>query len=131
MVSRPIPVIQGWRACKNGDASTDHARKHGAEAPHVERVVILAVVDEELRALEVPRGYADVVLGPSAVKLSQAPINQPQLTLRVVDHDIVRFHVAVHHPVGMGKGQCYEKLVLEARGCVSNRVEFMSGVKGK
>jgi hypothetical protein len=26
----------------------------------------------------------------------------------VVDHDIVRFHVAVHHPVGMGKGQRYE-----------------------
>ena len=53
-------------------------------------------VDEEFWALEVPRRDPDVVLCPGVVKLCESPIDQAEFALLVVDHDVVRFHVAVH-----------------------------------
>lgn len=40
-------------AVKEGFFAEDHRGKHGAEAPHVEAVVVFLEVDEELGALEV------------------------------------------------------------------------------
>jgi hypothetical protein len=79
---------------EEGFFAEDHARKHAPERPHVERVVVLCgrvgsvsgrspketdvlpapqrltlKVDEEFRALEVPRRDPDVVLCPGVVKL--------------------------------------------------------------
>jgi len=59
--------------------SKDHRREHGAQRPHVERVVVLLEVDEQLRSFEVSRRNTDVVLGSGVVELGKAPIDQPQL----------------------------------------------------
>ncbi len=58
---------------------THHGSKHAAIAPHVQTVVILLEVHEELRSLEVARRHTDVVCSPWMVKLGQAPVNQSQL----------------------------------------------------
>lgn len=39
--------------------------------------------------LEVPAGHAHVVLLLGVIKLGEAPVDEPQLPLRVVDHHIV------------------------------------------
>mmetsp|Transcript_37563 Transcript_37563/g.103657 ORF Transcript_37563/g.103657 Transcript_37563/m.103657 type:complete len:272 (-) Transcript_37563:16-831(-) len=88
-------------AVKKGLLAEDHAGKHAAERPHVECVVVVLQVDEQLRPLEVPRRDAHVVLALGVVELGEAPIYQAQLPLLVVDHHVVRLHVAVHDPVGV------------------------------
>mmetsp|Transcript_51395 Transcript_51395/g.111835 ORF Transcript_51395/g.111835 Transcript_51395/m.111835 type:complete len:285 (-) Transcript_51395:240-1094(-) len=96
---------------KKGLLAEDHAGKHAAERPHVERVVVVLQVDEQLGALEVARGDADVELALRVVKLGEAPVDQAQLALLVVDHDVVRLHVAVHDAVGMAVLERLEQLV--------------------
>jgi len=41
--------------------SEDQARQHAAEAPHVERVVVVLVIDQQFRAFEVSRCHANVI----------------------------------------------------------------------
>jgi hypothetical protein len=48
---------------------------------HIQRVVIVLQVDEELRSLEVARGDAHVVLALQVVELGEAPVYQAQLPL--------------------------------------------------
>ena len=102
---------------------TDHTREHAAERPHVERVVVLLEVDEELRPLEVSRRDADVVLGVRVVELrrsawseatsahlGQSPVDQAQFATLVVDHDVVRLDVAVHDPSRVAEVERLEEL---------------------
>ncbi len=63
----------------NGLSIPHHAGQHAAKAPHVQGVVVLLVVNQELWTLEVPRGHSDVVLLSWVVELSQTPVNQTQL----------------------------------------------------
>ena len=56
-----IPVEKGLLA-------ENHAREHGTQAPHVEAVVVLLEIDEQLGAFEVAAGDADVVLGAGVVE---------------------------------------------------------------
>ena len=42
----------------------DHAGEHAAQGPHVQRVVVLLEVNQQLRALEVPRRHPHIVLLP-------------------------------------------------------------------
>ena len=53
-------------------------------------------VDQQLRTLEVPTGDADVVFGVGMVEFGKTPVNQPELALLVVDHDVVRLDISVH-----------------------------------
>jgi hypothetical protein len=57
----------------------DHRGKHGAQAPHVEAVVVLLEINQQLRTLEVTRRDTDVVLGSGVVELSQTPVDETQL----------------------------------------------------
>ena len=66
-------------AVEEGLLAEDHGGEHGAEAPHVEAVVVLLEVDQQLGALEVARRDADVVLGARVVELGQAPVYQTEL----------------------------------------------------
>ena len=59
----------------------DERGEHAAETPHVERVVVVLVVDEQLGALEVTRRYSHVVLLAWVVELGQTPIDQSQLLI--------------------------------------------------
>ena len=46
--------------------------------------------------LEVAGGDADIVVLARVVELGEAPIDQTELSLLMINHDIVRFHISVH-----------------------------------
>ena len=74
----------------------DHASEHASKGPDIERVVISLQVNEKLGSFEVTRGHADIVLLPWVVKFGQTPIDQTQLAVLVIDHNVVRLHISVH-----------------------------------
>lgn len=88
----------------------DHGRKHGAQRPHVQAVVVLLEIDQQLGALEVARCHTHVVLGRRVVELSQAPVDQAQLSVFVVDHNVVRLDIAMHNALAMTKVQRLQQL---------------------
>jgi hypothetical protein len=57
----------------------DHGCEHGPETPHVERVIILLEIDQQLGALEIARRDPDVVLSARVVELGEAPIDEAKL----------------------------------------------------
>mmetsp|Transcript_12226 Transcript_12226/g.22110 ORF Transcript_12226/g.22110 Transcript_12226/m.22110 type:complete len:371 (+) Transcript_12226:309-1421(+) len=95
---------------KEGLLPENHPREHTSQTPHIQRVIILLQIHQQLRPLEVPTRNTDVILPPRMVKLGQTPINQPQLPLLVIDHHIVRLDIPMHHPIGMTIIQSLEKL---------------------
>lgn len=66
-------------AVEKGLLAEDHGREHGAETPHVQAVVVLLEVDQQLGTLEVARRHAHVILSAGVVELGEAPVNEPQL----------------------------------------------------
>lgn len=88
----------------------DHGREHGTQRPHVQTVVVLLEVDQQLRALEVARCHAHIVLGRRVVELSQAPVDQAQLSVFVVDHNVVRLDITMHNALAMAKVQRFQQL---------------------
>lgn len=62
----------------------NHGRKHGAQTPHIQAVVVLLEINKQLRTLEVSRCYANVVLGGRVVEFSQTPINKTKLYSQLV-----------------------------------------------
>jgi len=79
----------------------DHAGEHAPEGPNVEGVVVGLQVDEELGALEVAGGHADVVLLARVVEFGQTPVDESQLPRGVVDHDVVGLNVTVGDALGV------------------------------
>jgi len=60
------------------------------------------VVDQSTSPhLEVSRCHAHVVFTSWEVELGKAPVDEPQLPLLVVDHDVVRLDVTVHDALGV------------------------------
>ena len=82
-------------ALEEGLLLEDHACEHAAQRPNIERVVVGLEVDEELGSLEVAGGDADVVLLAGVVELGEAPIDEAELAVGVVDHDVVGLHVTM------------------------------------
>lgn len=107
---------------EEGLLAEDHGCKHGAQRPHVKRVVVLLEVDKELRALEVAGRNTDVVFSAGVVELSKTPVDESQLVrvsmnvkhvgcggadlaLFMIDHDVVRFDVSVHNTLAVAEVQ--------------------------
>ena len=59
-----------------------HAGHHAAQTPHVQGIVVHLIVHQQLRALEVARRHAHIVLLARVVEFRQAPIDQTQLRWR-------------------------------------------------
>ena len=97
-------------AVEEGLLAENHSGEHTAQTPHVKSIVVLLQIDEELRTLEITRGNADVVLPAGVVELRQTPVDEAELPLLVVDHDVVGLHVAVHDAVGVAVVQRLEQL---------------------
>lgn len=72
--------------------------------------MLLAIKASRRTHLEVTRRHPHVVLPPWVVELRQPPVDQPELLLLVVDHDVVRLHVSVHDPVRVRVVQRLEQL---------------------
>jgi hypothetical protein len=85
-------------------------------------------INEKLGAFEVAGSHTDIVLCSSMIEFSQTPVNQAELqshllftishntqtrtnlTLLVVNHDIVGLHVPVHYSARVTKVQGLEEL---------------------
>ena len=80
-----------------------HTRQRAPQTPQIQTVVIILVVDQKLGSLEVPGSNSHIVLLVRVVKLGEAPIDEPQLSVSVVDAHVVRFHVAVHDAHGVAE----------------------------
>lgn len=115
-------------AVEEGLLAEDHGGEHGAQAPHVEAVVVLLEVDQKLRTLEIARRDTDIVFRAGVVKFSQAPVDEAQLRMSatrditrrdgkqaylsvlVVDHDVVRLHISVHDALAVAEVESLEQL---------------------
>ena len=96
---------------EEGLALEDHTCKHAAKRPDVERVVISLEVNEELGSLEVAGGDANIVLLSGVVELSKTPIDETELAVGVIDHDVVGLHITVHDAFGVAVVESLQDLV--------------------
>lgn len=55
---------------------TYHTRVHAAQTPHVQSIVVLLEIHQQLGPLEVPRRDSDVVFRSRVVEFCQSPIDQ-------------------------------------------------------
>ena len=69
----------GWRLGWVRGLAAHHGREHAAQAPHVEAVVVLLEVDEQLGALEVTRRDTDIVGCSWMIEFRQTPVDQAEL----------------------------------------------------
>ena len=97
-------------AVEEGLFAEDHAGEHAAEGPHIEGVVVVLEVDEELGTFEVAAGNADIVLLLGMVELSKTPVNEAKRAARVVDHDVVRLDIAMHDALRVAVEKSLEEL---------------------
>lgn len=74
----------------------NHGCKHGPQRPHIQGIVILLEINEELRPLKVSRCHTDIVLGSGMVELCKTPIDQAQFPLLVIDHDVMWLYITMH-----------------------------------
>jgi hypothetical protein len=59
--------------------SEDHRREHGSKTPHVQTVVVLLEINEQLWALEISTRHTYVILGSRMIELGQAPVDEAKL----------------------------------------------------
>ena len=67
-------------------------------------------VYEELGPLEVARSDAHIVLLTGMVEFGEAPVNQSELTIGMVDHDVMRLDIAVHNALRVAEIERFENL---------------------
>ena len=107
-----------WRSSIQNNPFTHHRGKHTTQAPHIQAVIVFLEIDQQLGALEVPRGYSDIVLRLGVVKFGETPIDKSKLYTScqvngkswwefpyfsgfVIYHYVVWFNIAVHDAFGM------------------------------
>ena len=73
--------------------------------------MISLMIDEQLRSFEITRGDPHIILLIRMVELSETPINESDLALSVVDHNIMRFHISVDYPLRMTEIQSSEDFI--------------------
>lgn len=92
-----------WRSAWDGEY---HWGEHGASWPDIQRVIVVVVINQQLRSLKVPWSHSNVVILPHVVKLSQAPIDQLQDLFMWIDDDVLRLDVTMHDALAMAIIQC-------------------------
>lgn len=56
-----------------------HGRKHCSETPHIQAVVVLLEINEQLGTLEVSTRHTYVILGSRVVEFCQSPVDKTEL----------------------------------------------------
>lgn len=105
---------------EEGLLEEDHSSEHAAETPDVQRVVVGLQIDQEFRSLEVSGGHSHVVLLTGMVVFSETPVDESELPVGVVDHDIVRLDVSVHDSLAVAVvqgSQNFEDVVSDVEIC--------------
>mmetsp|Transcript_25018 Transcript_25018/g.57619 ORF Transcript_25018/g.57619 Transcript_25018/m.57619 type:complete len:295 (-) Transcript_25018:70-954(-) len=102
-----VVAMEKWLLAEN------HASKHTTKAPHVQRIVVVPhlKVHQQFRSFEITRSDTNVVLPPGMVELCQTPVDKPQFSLLVVDHDVVRLHISVHDAVRVAEVQGHQHFI--------------------
>lgn len=96
---------------EEGMHDEDHPREHASGAPHVQTVVVVSHVHQQLRTLEITTRDPNIVLLLRMIELRQSPIDDPEDPPLVIDHHIVRLHIPMHDPVRMTVLQTLQELV--------------------
>ena len=73
--------------------------------------MIQLIVDQEFGSLVVPGSHPHIILLLRLVKVSQTPVNQPQVSPVVVDHYVQRLDVTVHDSVLVRILKCLKNFV--------------------
>ena len=82
-------------ALEEGLLLEDHACEHAAEGPNVERVVVGLQVNQQFGPLEVPGSDTHIILLARVIELSKTPIDESELAVSMINHDVVWLHVSV------------------------------------
>jgi len=65
-------------------------------------------VDEQLGSFEIARSNTHVVLLARVVELGQAPVDEAELAVRMVDHDVVGLNITMHDALGVAVVKCLQ-----------------------
>jgi len=96
---------------EEGMCHENHTSEHAAERPDIKRVVIILHVDKKFRTLEVAGSDTDVILSVRMVELSKTPINDTNLTVLVINHNVVGLNITVHNTTRVSEVKAAEKLI--------------------
>lgn len=111
----------------------NHRREHSTKRPHIQGVIVFLEIHQQLGTLEIARSDTDIVFRALVVEFSQTPINQAKLenqldskipnplepginlkstylALLVINHDVVRLHIAVHDTLAVAEVERLEQL---------------------
>ena len=115
------PLSAAWFPHKRLLAKNNPSN-HTPQRPHIQTIVICLQIDQQLRAFEVTARDSHVVLPPRVVELGKSPVDESQLLFGVVDDDVVRLNIAVHHSGRVAEVEGDEQLVdVEAHVAVRER----------
>ena len=88
-----------------------HPCEHAAQAPNVKCVVVCLMINQQLWSFEVARGHSHIILLIGMVELSETPVDQPHLPLRMIYHNIMGLHVSVNYALRVAEIQRLQNFV--------------------
>jgi hypothetical protein len=83
-----------------------HGRKHAPVTPHIETVVIFLEIYKEFWSFEIPGRDTDIVFCLWVVKFRETPIDESELVMIVIYHNIMGLDISMHYSLGMAEIQC-------------------------
>jgi hypothetical protein len=100
--SRSAPSLTG--------ADIELKRCEGLFTPSIIPATHSCSYEDKETHLEIARGDTRVVFALGKIELSKAPVDEAQLAIGVVNHDVVRFDVAMHDALGVRVIECAKQL---------------------
>jgi len=86
---------------KEGLLQEDHSGEHASKTPDIKRVVIGLQIDKKFWSFEVSGSNSHIVLLARVVILRESPVDKSQLSVLMINHDIMRLNVSVHDSLGV------------------------------
>ena len=84
-------------AFEHGIHFKEHASHRAPKTPHIKRIMIELIIDQEFRPLIVSRCYSHIIFLAVFVEISESPIDKSELLCCVIDYDIDWFDIPVHN----------------------------------